>query len=348
MKNIYMRVIAIALCIITVFGIVAMILKQKDRDIPDNVTHVGSGREDESDIKADSIMITMNEGFSATADEFFYHALGLRNEYIYQYGEEIFAYDPDLSEDILHEVDSILIDNAAYTLWGHEVGFELTESDLAAFEEQVEQLKEYLIDTGSTFEKHLKANNLTEELFRKVYLTNMYVNKFVSDYLISDMPNIEVTDEEVSKYLEEYTVLAAKHILIDDTSAPTYEEQLTIAESILARIDKGEDFDSLMQEFSKDPGLESKPDGYTFRKGEFVPEFESVTIELEIGEISGIVESNYGLHIIQRIELDLEEVKNFVRQRKLEEKRLSYEQRLDPQTTELRNGLILLEMKSVI
>jgi len=347
MKTIYIRIIAILLCVVTVFGLVALFLRRKDEEGAHMTTQIGNSNK--SKIKADTIMIEMNEGFSATADEYFYHALGLRNEYIQQYGAEIFDYYPELVENILHEADSILIDNAAYMLWGSEVGFELTEEDLAAFEEQVEDLKAFLLESGSTFTKHLKENNLTEELFRDVYLKNMYVNKLLQEYiLVEEMPKIEVGEAEIEACVLEYGVLAAKHILIGEELAEDYEGLLAIAEEVLARIDEGEDFDSLMVEYSTDPGLESNPNGYTFRKGEFIPEFEAVTSELEIGEISGVVESDYGIHIIMRIDIDEETVKLWVRQEKMEQKRLSYEQRLNPITTEARNNLILLDMNPII
>lgn len=346
MKTFFMRAVAIALCVITVFGLVALFLRRKDEAGSGLTTQVANSNR--SKIKPDTVMITMNESYSVTADTYFYHALGLRNEYAYQYGEEIFDYYPELVIDILDEVDSILIDNAAYMLWGSEVGFELSEEDLLAFEEQVEDLKDYLIESGTTFAKHLKENNLNDQLFRDVYLTNMYVNKFLTEYIFAEMPNLEVSDEALEVYMTENSVIAAKHILVTDESGLEYDDQLKLAEEILARIDDGEDFEALMVEFSNDPGLETNPNGYTFRMGEFIPVFETATREMNVGSVSDIVESDYGFHIIMRIEVDYDVVKEWVQEEMMEQTRLEYEMRLDPKTTKARDDLVLLDMKPVI
>jgi len=74
------------------------------------------------------------------------------------------------------------------------------------------------------------------------------------------------------------------------------------ANAILARALGGEDFDVLIATYGEDPGMEGNPDGYTFTAGMMVPEFEQGTRELEIGEISGLVRSQFGYHIIKRVE----------------------------------------------
>jgi len=74
------------------------------------------------------------------------------------------------------------------------------------------------------------------------------------------------------------------------------------ANSILERIRAGEDFDTLMHEYSEDPGLMSFPNGYVFGPMEMVSEFEQGTRDLAIGEISEPIRTAHGYHIIMRIE----------------------------------------------
>ena len=77
-----------------------------------------------------------------------------------------------------------------------------------------------------------------------------------------------------------------------------------LAESLLERLLAGEDFDTLMAEYGEDPGMRANPDGYTFTSGMMVQEFEEGTLALEIGEISDVIETVHGYHIILRIEPD--------------------------------------------
>ncbi len=93
------------------------------------------------------------------------------------------------------------------------------------------------------------------------------------------------------------------HILVQIEASPaavkTAEEK---AEGILERLKKGEAFAELAQEFSEDPGSASRGgDLGVMQRGDLVPEFEEVAFGLEPGEISEIVRSRFGLHIIQLI-----------------------------------------------
>lgn len=104
---------------------------------------------------------------------------------------------------------------------------------------------------------------------------------------------------------------SAKHILIknDDGSASAAteegeeaapaEDKRAKAEEILGRINNGEDFDALMKEFNEDTGETEA--GYTFTAGEMAAPFEKAAFALKIGEVSDVVESQFGYHIIKRI-----------------------------------------------
>ncbi len=98
------------------------------------------------------------------------------------------------------------------------------------------------------------------------------------------------TSSDMQKiYENEY--VRAKHILVED---------IVNAYDIYQKAIEGTDFDKLIQEFGKDPGMTQNPDGYVFTKGEMVEEFEKATFALEVGKISEPVRSAYGYHIIKR------------------------------------------------
>jgi hypothetical protein len=88
------------------------------------------------------------------------------------------------------------------------------------------------------------------------------------------------------------------------------DEQRAIAEDVLARARKGEDFSKLARQFSEDPGSKDIGGDLGLRgKGFFVPAFEEAATKLEPGEISGIIETEFGFHIIKGIEKEGEEFK---------------------------------------
>jgi len=80
------------------------------------------------------------------------------------------------------------------------------------------------------------------------------------------------------------------------------------AEALLERALAGEDFDYLITQYGEDPGMAANPDGYTFVSGVMVSEFEMATLALEIGGISDLVRSQFGYHIIKRVEPNLDNV----------------------------------------
>lgn len=124
------------------------------------------------------------------------------------------------------------------------------------------------------------------------------------------------TDAEVNAYLDEVGRYKAKHILLAtidlDTREPLDEaaiaEKKALADDLLSQLRAAEDpialFDDLMNEHSEDSGLESNPDGYTTQKGEMVAPFEEAALALKAGEISEVVESDFGYHIILRLPMD--------------------------------------------
>ena len=124
------------------------------------------------------------------------------------------------------------------------------------------------------------------------------------------------TDAEVNAYLDETGQYRAKHILLAtidlDTREPLDEETIAqkkaTADDLLSQLRAAEDpialFDTLMNEYSEDTGLATNPDGYTTSKGLMVAPFEETALALQNGEISDIVESDFGYHIILRLPLN--------------------------------------------
>jgi parvulin-like peptidyl-prolyl isomerase len=112
----------------------------------------------------------------------------------------------------------------------------------------------------------------------------------------------EATDAEVDVYLKGHPEL--------DTDAKNRAK----AEEVLKRARAGEDFGKLAQEFSTDGSKDKGGDLGWFGHGQMVPEFEQAAYALKPGEISDIVQSKFGFHIIK-----LEEKKTETKDGKTEE-----------------------------
>ena len=69
---------------------------------------------------------------------------------------------------------------------------------------------------------------------------------------------------------------------------------------MLKRVKAGEDFSKLASEFSDDPGSKKKGgDLGFFSRGRMAPEFEKAAFSLKPGKVSGVIQTNFGFHIIK-------------------------------------------------
>lgn len=139
---------------------------------------------------------------------------------------------------------------------------------------------------------------MTRERFGELYseyLTGLQETIGMSEAEYREMVKAELLREKMEAPITEQVPttelqIHARHILVDSRAE---------AEVVLKNLQEGEDFATLAEQLSKDPGsAELGGDLGWFARGQMVPEFEEVAFSLEPGEFSGVVETPFGVHII--------------------------------------------------
>jgi len=153
----------------------------------------------------------------------------------------------------------------------------------------------------------------------------------IDDYISGEVATgLDVTDGEIRGYyddnpnvFQEPESLRASHILImveDMTDEKQKKTAYRKIEDIKKKIDKGEPFESLAKEYSECPSNAQGGDLGYFQRGQMVKPFEDAVFALEAGEISDIVETRFGYHLIKLVDkrpertVQFEEVKSDIEQ----------------------------------
>lgn len=186
---------------------------------------------------------------------------------------------------------------------GKKNGIVLSDDEEKQIADWVAKQKEYY---GDEFEEVLLKNGYaSEDVLVKVQRLQLYMQKVYTD-AGNDISKY-VSENDFSKY-DSGDKVTVKHILVqfdsDENGNVSEEAKLKAkdkAEEVLAKINSGEDFDSLIDEYNDDPG--QGEDGYTFANdGTMEQAFADAAFALEIGDVSDLVETSYGYHIIKRLE----------------------------------------------
>jgi parvulin-like peptidyl-prolyl isomerase len=184
------------------------------------------------------------------------------------------------------------------------------------------------------FQKALYDNGLDEEEFKENIRSDLVIQNYLNALLAQE---ITVTDEEILASYEQDKTATARHILFL-TEGKTEDEKAEILkrmEALLARARSGEDFAGLAKEFTEDPGSKESGGLYeNFGRGYMVKAFEDAAFSVPVGEISDVVETEYGYHIIQVLSREKEtrpfdEVRSEIEEKiKLDRKSGTFEQHL--------------------
>ncbi len=192
-----------------------------------------------------------------------------------------------------------LIQQALYKQEADRRKIKVSESSITdAFNSQYNTLLQNYQLTEADLTQYLVAQGTTLAVWKAQMRDNVALNLRIQALRDAVVTPLVPTDDELMAYFEQNAStygteeqIRASHILVPDRAK---------AEQILAQLNAGADFATLAQQNSIDTGSAAKGgDLGWFSRGQMVAEFETAAFALAVGETSGIVQTQYGYHIIR-------------------------------------------------
>lgn len=173
----------------------------------------------------------------------------------------------------------------------------------------IEEVKRRNAATQEDLENALIRDGVTLEAYKKQIEKNLQRMKFVQmsvkmESKAGEKEWREFYQKNMDRYRGNESYRPA-HILFIIPKDRTKEGILEIrkkCQAVLERIKKGEDFGELAILYSEDISRKDRGDLGYFKKGELLPAFEKEALRLQVGEVSGIVRTDFGFHIIKLLD----------------------------------------------
>ena len=209
------------------------------------------------------------------------------------------------------EVEAQLLDRLVATRLLVERAVEDDKAPAKTFAEKFALEARRRAGSEDAFERQLRAMGFTTDKFQEQVLERAICEQVVERELKN---KVTITDEEAKKFYQDNSqeferpeMLRASHILFSTVDPLTRQElsedqkteKWQQMEKILERARKGEDFAALAKEFSDDTASKEAGGEYTFARGKMVPEFEKTAFSLKTNEVSDIITTQFGYHIIK-------------------------------------------------
>ena len=185
-------------------------------------------------------------------------------------------------------------------------GVKITSKEVEA---TVEDVKRRNAITQEGLEKVLAAEGLTFEAYKKEIEKNLQRQRLIHwsvkvEEKAGEKEFKEFYRENISRYRTNESYRPAQ-ILFAIPKGATPEEIREIrkkCQSVLEKIKKGEDFGEMALLYSEDGSNKVRGDLGYFKKGELLPVFEREALRLKVGEVSGIIRTEFGFHIIKLLD----------------------------------------------
>jgi len=218
-----------------------------------------------------------------------------------------------LSDSILYNATEEVLSFTVFEYGSNLSGIFLDETELTEFYDYLNNLFD-MYGGKNNFEKVIKENSgfFDPAVFEHFLKLEFTVEKIMYDFY-GDNASL-FPDDRVAEFAAREDYMAAKHILVmhDSDDNDYAKNKIHYFYNMLSEY-TGDDFqsyfDSLILEHSDDPGsIISFPHGYLFQPPDMVTAFSEASGLLEIGQISDIIETLHGYHIILRLPIDFDTV----------------------------------------
>jgi peptidyl-prolyl cis-trans isomerase SurA len=187
-----------------------------------------------------------------------------------------------------------------------ELGVSVTDEDVDKAEQEL--IKDRFDGKRAEYEKALEAQGFTAEQYREKALAVSALSKKIFDEVTK---GAKVTEQEILAYYtqnqSQYGTPESRdvrHILIaekSDGDKVDFAASKAKADDIYTQLESGADFAALAKSSSADPGSKDSGGKLTISRGQTVPEFDKISFELDTGELSQPVKTQYGYHVIEAV-----------------------------------------------
>lgn len=235
------------------------------------------------------------ETSSCSLPELMVYLTTIQNRYESVYGREIWDTKADgvtLEENVKNIALAQIAQIKTMNLMAEKYEVSLDEEEKA----RAENAAKAYYDTLS--EQEIDQMGVNEKTVKSLY-TELALAEKMYQYTIKDI-NPEISDDEARTITVQHILI--KTYILDSTgkkieyNEEARQEAYKRAQEALVQAREGEDFDSLIRKYSEDDKAT-----YSFGKGEMEEAFETAAFNLGTGEISDIVETEFGYHIIKCI-----------------------------------------------
>jgi parvulin-like peptidyl-prolyl isomerase len=187
-----------------------------------------------------------------------------------------------------------LVEQAQYEIAAEELDITVSDEEVQT---RLDELKEqYFGGDEEAYQEELENTGQTEEQVVEVLRTRMLAEK-IFEQITSE---VEVTDEDIQAYYEENrpqfeqpASRDVRHILLKTEAK---------ADQIHQQLENGGDFARLARQFSEDESSAQQGGDFTAQQGATVAPFDKVAFELETGELSEPVKTQFGWHVIEAVD----------------------------------------------